>query len=599
MATAAVLPYDSTLGKRKRAEQTKQALLTERSSFDALWRELADYYVPRRTRFFVQDRNKGDRRNQLIIDSGPRFSARTLASGLHAGLTSPARPWMQLSTPDQELNTYGPVKEWLFVVTRRMLDLFQKSNLYNVLPVTYGDMGVFGTGAFGEIEDLQTLARFYSYPIGSFVVGLDARGLPGTFARDYQLTVEQVVEEFVQVNGNPRELDWSKASATVKTLWDQGNYTAPVECTWYVARNKYQHKPRALEARYSMPYVSCHYEQGRADAEYTNREAFLRESGYRTFPVLVPRWDVTGEDTYGTDSPGITALGDTKQLQWMQKSKAKAIAKALDPPLKGPHELKTAKVSLIPGGVTYVEDRSTGGSGHGLSPIHEVRLEGLGFLIQDMNETRDRVRRAFYEDLFLMLSMSEYGQRGGTPITAREVTERHEEKLLALGPVLERLNDELLDPLVDRTFTIMVGVGAIPPPPEELQNVELKVDYISILSQAQKLVGVSGHDRFLQSTLALAEVFPEVRHKVKVFRAIDDYAEMLGVDPHVVRDDDEAQALWDSEQQAAQQAQQAEQMKTQAQSVQALGTTPVQGGQSTALEAMSRALTGGPGMPVA
>lgn len=593
----AVGVHPSGLTKRGRFEQTKQALLTERSSFDAHWRELAEYYVPRRTRFFVQDRNKGERRSQQIIDSAPRFSARTLASGLHAGLTSPARPWMKLETPDADLNTYGPVKAWCWTVTRRMLDLFQKSNLYNVLPTAYGDMGVFGTAALSALEDPRSLIRFYSYPIGSFVLGLDARGMPSTFVRDYQLTVEQCVEQFGVVHGDFRTIDWSRLSVSTKNLWDQGNYQAPVDVTWYVGANKGDYDPRALEAARAMPFVSCHYEMGRGDADFTDRSGLLRESGFRTFPVLVPRWDVTGEDTYGTDSPGITGLGDTKALQLMQKHKAKAIAKAIDPPLKGPHELKTAKVSLVPGGVTYVEDARTGGSSHGLSPIHEVRLEGLAFLLQDMAETRDRVRRSFYEDLFLMLSMSEYGQRGGTPITAREVQERHEEKLLALGPVLERLNDELLDPLIDRTFGIMSALGVIPPPPQELEGMELKVEYVSILSQAQKLVGVSGHDRFLSSALGLAQVFPEVRHKIDAFRAVDDYADMLGVDPHVVRDEDAAQALWAQERQAAQQAAAAEQMKTLGQGVQALGRTPTEGGSSTALDQLTQAVTGGATSP--
>jgi hypothetical protein len=159
--------------------------------------------------------------------------------------------------------------------------------------------------------------------------------------------------------------------------------------------------------------------------------------------------------------------------------------------------------------------------------------------------------------------------------------------------VLERLNDELLDPLVDRTFGIMVAAGAIPPPPEELEGMELKVDYISILSQAQKLVGVSGHDRFLQSTLALAEVFPEVRHKVNVFRVIDDYADMLGVDPHVVVEDEQANAARAAEQQQLQQQQEAERLKTIGQGTQALANAPLQQGQTNALEQLARSLQGG------
>jgi hypothetical protein len=207
-----------------------------------------------------------------------------------------------------------------------------------------------------------------------------------------------------------------------------------------------------------------------------------------------------------------------------------------------------------------------------------------------MAETRDRVRRGFYEDLFLMLAQSEQVQ----PVTAAEIHARQEEKLIALGPVLERTNDELLDPAVDRVFAMMVRVGAIPEPPEALQGMPLKVEYLSIMAQAQKLVGVTGQDRLVQSALGMVEAFPEVRHKVNVFQVMDRYGDMLGVDPKIVRSDKDAAALQAAEQQAAQQAQQADQNKTEAQAAQALGNTPMQG--DTALTALvSRMGAGGIG----
>ena len=169
-------------------------------------------------------------------------------------------------------------------------------------------------------------------------------------------------------------------------------------------------------------------------------------------------------------------------------------------------------------------------------------------------------------------------------MTAREIEERHEEKLLALGPVLERTNDELLDPLIDRTFDLMHAAGAIPPAPPELQGMDLRVEYVSIMAVAQKLVGVVGQDRFLQSATALVEQFPQVRHKVNPFAVMNSYADMLGVDPHILRTDDEAQASLEQEQQAAQQAQQAEQLATMGKAARDLSQAPTQG--NTALRAV-------------
>jgi hypothetical protein len=581
--------YQDAKSKRQRYEALHSALKSERSSFDSHWRDLADWTLPRRTRFWAGDRNRGDMRNQKIINSTARFSARTLASGLHAGLTSPARPWMKLTTPDPQLAEFGPVKEWLHVVSQRMLTVFAQTNLYNMLPIVYGDMGLFATAAMSVVQDSKDLFRCYTYPLGSFVFGQNERGVVSTFAREYQLSVRQIVESF-GLKANGRDIDWTHISGAVQAAWDKGDYETPVDLTWMVAPNEDYRRDNPL-ARYKK-FTSCHFECGSANRPGDDSGGgFLRESGYDTFPVLGPRWDVTGEDTYGTDCPGMTALGDIKQLQGMERKKAQAIAKAVDPPLSGPSSLRTQKTSLLAGDITYVDTRE---GMNGLKPIHETRLEGLQYLIQDSERVEYRIQRAFYEDLFLMLARSD-AARGSQPITAREVEERHEEKLIALGPVLERTNDELLDPLVDRVYALMDEAGLIPEPPEQLAGVDLKVEYISILAQAQKLVGVVGLDRFLTSAGQMASVFGEsVLDKVDTDQAIDNYGEMLGVDPRLVRSTEDAQALRAQRAQQQQQAAQAAQAKDLSVAIKNAGSTKMEG--DTALNRIVQGATGGAAM---
>src|SRR5688572_297810 len=467
--------------KRDRYQGLFQKMKSDRSSYDDHWQQIADFMLPRRPRFWTTDRNKGDRRNQNIIDSTGKFAHRTLSAGMHSGLTNPARPWMKLSIPDPELRKFGPVKEWLHEVTQRMLTVFAESNLYNVLPLVYGDMGAFGTSAMGVLDDTRDLFRAYSYPIGSFCIGLDGRGLSTTFAHEYEITVRQVVEQFGVREGST-DIDWSRISQTVKRLWDIGQFEDPVTIGWVVQPNEYRDDSK-LDARF-MPWASCHFE---LQADNTPGREFLRESGFRTFPLMTPRWDVTGTSAYGEDCPGMTALGDVKQLQGEQRKKGQLLQKAVDPPLKGPSHLRQRKISLLPGDFTATDER-TGQTG--LSPIHEVRLEGFQHITADIADVRYMIEKAFYADLFLMLASSDQRLGADRP-TAREIEERHEEKLLMLGPVLERTNDELLDPLVERVFNMMDRNGLIPPPPPELQGVKWNVEYTSILHQAQKLVTVS------------------------------------------------------------------------------------------------------------
>lgn len=559
--------------KRQRYERLYTALKAERSSFDVHWREIAEYIFPVRFRSMTTDRNRGDRRTQKIIDSTATQAMNTLRAGLHAGVTSPARPWLNLSVADPGLAKFGPVKAWLHDLSDRMHSVFRLSNLYNALPLVYGDMGVFGTAAVGVLDDPGAMGkpgdlfRCYPYPIASYVLGMDNRGLASTFIREYPMTVEQIVEEFGGRDGRPlehgQEIDWTGISDTVKNLWENSTYATAVDVCWIVTPNR-ERKPYAL-GHESFAWSSCHYEKGNDDGK------FLRESGFHEFPILAPRWFRNAEDTYGTSSPGIDALGDIKQLQVQQKVKGKALAKMVDPPLTGPTSLMTQKVSLVSGDITYDDVRE---GKAGIRPIHEVQPRLLEFK-EDMAEVQFRINSAFLVPLFQMLSANQF--RGAQPPTAREVEELHEEKVTVLGPVLESTIDELLDPLVDRVFPMMERAGLVPPPPQELEGVDLTVEYTSFLAQALKLQYVGKTDRFVTTAMSMAAVFPAVVHKLNANAIIDAYQEDLGVDPKFVYTDDEANAA--AQQQAAQQQAlaQAQQIKDVSQGAKNLGSTPMTG----------------------
>lgn len=581
--------FDAYWGRGKRAfyEQRFAALKTERSSWDSHWQELAGFLQPRRTRFVASGRNHGSKANQKIIDSTGRLAARTLQSGLHAGLTSPARPWFKLTTPDPRLTKHAAVREWLHEVTGLMQAVFAQTNLYNALPLVYGDLGVFGTAAMVILDDRKDLFRARAFPVGSYVLDTDNRDRVDTFMRAYEMTVAQIVEEFGGDDGQPatpgQPINWSNISAQVRDQWNRGEYHHAYEILWAVGPNPDYREDSPL-ARH-MAYSSCYIERATTQWAGDDYQKILRTGGFNEFPVLAPRWEVEGEDSYGTSCPGMDVLGDVKMLQAMHRKKATAVEKIVDPPLSGPTSLKNQKTSLLSGDITYVDTRE---SMQGLRAIHEVNLN-LQHLREDISETQYRVRRAFYEDLFLMLAQGD-PYRGSQPVTAREIDERHEEKLLALGPVLERTNDELLDPLVDRAFAMLVRNELVPEPPAEIQGQNLKVEYVSVMAQAQKLVGVVGQDRFLSTMVPLTEAYPELRHKIRIFHFADAYAEMLGVDPRGIAPDEEAEAARQQEQQQVAAMQEAQTMQQTARAMKDASQAPMDG--DTALTRLAGVLGG-------
>lgn len=542
---------NNPLSKRSQYEVLRAQLDMERSSFMPHWRDLGEFILPRRPRFTQSDVNKGDRRNNKIIDSTASMAARTLRSGMMSGVTSPARPWFKLSTPDPDMAEYGPVKLWLDLVTQRMGTVFLKSNLYNALPIVYGDIGTFGTNATFIDEDFTgSVIRAFPFPIGSYMISNNENLQVDTFIRDFRMTVRQLVKKFGAVRPDTGTADWSMFSQTVRNAWDKSQYETWIDVVHLIRPNN-EHDPRKLSSK-NKRYSSCYYEGGQTKtSEYMSRERddlFLRESGYDLFPVLAPRWEVTGEDSYGTSCPGMDCLGDVKQLQLGEKRAMQAIDKMVNPPMIAPSTMKSVKTTILPGDINYSDAEGP----KGFRPAHEIDFRIME-LEQKQAQVRSRIQRSFYEDLFLMLSQSDRRD-----ITAREIEERHEEKLLALGPVLEQLNQDALDPLIDITFDKMLQQGLIPPAPKELQGQGLRVEYISVMAQAQKLVGLAGIERFAGFVQNMHQTMPEasITDKVDADQMVDDYANITGVPTNIVRTDEQVAAIRQQRAQA-QQAQQA------------------------------------------
>lgn len=496
-----------------------EALRKDRQPEEDRWQDLADYVVPHRYRKYLESAKHEKRSRPEIVNERASLDLRTLGSGMMAGITSPSRPWFRLSVADTELADYQPVKEWLHEVQRRMSEQFGRSNLYNVLPTVYTDMGQFGTAAVAQLEDDVDAFRFYTFPICSYALGVSPRRVVDSFAYQTRMTVGSVVRAYGEEN----------CSRRVQMAFKKGEVDQPVDVDVLIQPNEF-YRPGSILAKDQM-YGAWFSEKEGAKGQ------FLLESGFREFPVFTPRWESVDNDAYARDCPGMIALGSVRALQLEERTKLKAIEKQADPPLAAPSSMRSRLRSgrgLMPGGVVY-EDMPTGMQG--IRSVYDVRFDVAG-VTADIRELEARIREAYFADLFLMLSMTDRRQ-----MTAREVAERHEEKLMVLGPALERIHEELLDPLIDRTFNIMLRRGLLPEPPEELQNQQLKVEYISLLAQAQKMLGNGSIERYVGFVADAAQLDPSALDKFDADEAIDAYADGLGVPPKVNRSDEQVRTI--------------------------------------------------------
>jgi hypothetical protein len=520
---------------RQRLQERYSALKTDRTSWDTHWKEITDYLLPWSGRYYTTDRNKGNKRSGSVYDNTATRALRTLASGLMAGATSPARPWFKLAAPDPDLNNYHAVKLWLEDVQQRMSRVFQRTNVYRALHTMYEELGAFGTASCILLPDPQKVIHLYPVTVGEFCISQDAKSHVNVFYREFEMTVSQVVREF----------GYENCSQSVKTLYDRGTLEAPVTVIHCIEPR--DDRDPGKGDRLNMAYRSCYFETG------NNNPVMLRESGFEKFPVLAPRWSVTGNDVYG-NGPGMEALPDIRQLQHEQLRKAQGIDYQTQPPLQAPTSMQGRAVNMLPGGVTFHDAPQQ----NGIRTSFETNLN-LQYLLNDIQDVRARIGRSFYEDLFLMMQNDMRSN-----MTAREIQERHEEKLLMLGPVMERLQTELLEPLIDLTFDAMLAQNLIPPPPPELAGTDLGVEFVSVLAQAQRAVGSSSVDRFIGNVGAIAQMKPEVLDKINSDILVDRYADMLGVDPNIIIATEQAQALRQARNEAMAQKEQAAAMQQSA-----------------------------------
>lgn len=506
------------------------------------WRDLSRYINPKRGHFegFVPNYN-AQYDYRLIMDGDPAHYARTMAAGMSSGLTSPSSPWFRLGLQDPMATESEAARIWLDDVQKIISTIFSKSNFYASCQQIYEELGMFGTGAFGIYEDYDTVIRCRSYTIGEYYLGTDFVGRVNSFARQYWMTIDQVVSEF----------GWENCSDMVKNGYKSG-----------------------MRDTYVLIYTLCEPNTNKVDdlADYRGKEfrsvtweaqavstRALRISGYNEFPIMAPRWEMTTTaDVYGV-GPGWYALGDIKSLYRMEKDSLLGINKMADPPLQVDASVE-GTVNTLPGGITRSNAQTPNA---GVRAAYQVNPD-INALESKIQSKKRQIASRFYADLFQMMIESDRKD-----ITAREVEEKHSEKFSLLGPVLGRIQDDLLSPAIDRTFAIALRNNLIPPPPPEIEGMPLKVEYVSVLAAAQRSIGAVSIEQEAQFVGGLAQVFPEAVDNYNPDEAIREHANMIGTPQRIIRSKDEVAKMradrahqQQTMQQQAQAAQMAESAKT-------------------------------------
>jgi hypothetical protein len=517
-----------TLELRKHCQARKTALLAERDLYVADWKAVAEYVDPYAGRFLMNQQG-GTRKlpsRSKIINSEATRSVRTMDAGFMGGHTSKSRPWFLLGVGDPVLKERPNVKAWCDDITQAIRDVLARSNFYTALPDFYHSRHLFGVGGMLCDIDPKDTVRFYSRAIGTYAIGLDARGIADSFWYCFERTARQIEQQYAATLGGNEKLPQKVQEALRNNRGDQK----------FTIESLIEPNPDAKPGRQASPFRPFRQVYW-IDGDASDVCGCLKVAGHYDNPALVSRWGATGNDCYGP-SPAIDTLGDIKQLQYLEGEKLRLIDLLSKPPLQLPDYLRNKGASLNPGERIYVTPMQTQ---QAVTPIYTPDARGLQQVQQEIETVTARIRSAFFVDLFRMLDSLEDRER-----TAYELSERKEEKIAMLGPALESLTDEVLDPVISRVYGIMDQAGLLPPPPEELQNgVPLNVEYTSMLAQAQKAAGLGTIERTIGFVGQMVAQFqrPDLVDKLDLDQTIDEYAERAGSPSRIVRSDDDVAAI--------------------------------------------------------
>ena len=530
--------------------------LEQRLSMMRTWRDtwwiqnysdLARFILPRRSIWLTQSAGglpspntmtRGLEINENILDPTATFAARICSGGLMSGLASPSRPWFKIIPAIKGAQIDEAAREWLDSVEDVVYTVLARSNFYNAFSQECEDIVIYGTAVNIIYEDEKDLIRCYTPCVGEYFLSSGATMRVDGLYRAYVMTIAQIVDFFGLDNCPP----------DIQKMWNEKGGALTTE--------------RLIAHSIEPNFAIAGTKIGKVTGGFAWREVYwvygagsqypLAMRGFMEQPFTAARWATQSNDAYGR-SPGMDILPDVMQLQVETARKAEGIEKGLRPPLLAHAELKNMPTSQNPGAVTFVNDM---GAGKGMRSIYESQFD-LKDVSADLALIQQRIKVGLFNDLFLLISQSE----PNTEKTATEITAKVTEKLAVLGPVIEGLLGESLQPKLRRIFGILKRKKMIPPVPKSLQGVPLDIQFVSILALAQKAASTTGVEGLARMAAAMSPIWPEVKDNIDPDQMIRQYSELLGNKQSLMRGPDMTAHIREKQQEMVKQQQQMQQMQ--------------------------------------
>ena len=516
-------------------------MLNDRSDFEQIWRDISEWLLPDHGVFNYTSKPRPKKRvTSKIMNDVAEDALDVLTAGLQAGLTSPARKWFSLDFDRPYLNRIIPLRAWLDECEKVLYSAFQASNFYSIIHSFYIEYAGFGIGAIYFGADADPF-RFEVCEVGTYVIAEGPNHIVDKLYRVLFMTAQNIVRKFPDtVSNRVKKIADSYPEYVIPVLhavFPQKQGGKPFTSMYYEYLN-------SGSAPYPYPTETSGSVSGVSD------ERILRISGFHEFPFLVSRWELIGDKIYGP-SPGKKAVPSIRRLQEIEKAQMLATHKEADPPLNAPARMK-GSIRKLPGGINYYDNPQ-----ETVNEVYRVRRD-LTAAFTNIERIEKSIKTKFFNELFLTASRDP----NLSPLKAAEVYERKDERMIRLGPTVERAQFEVLSPLINRGFNIAGRKGMLPEFPQEFVDEvaggNYKIIYVSPLAEAQKQLGMAPITNFLQTFAGVLQLAPEARDKINADRLVDEIGETTGAPAVIFNTEEEIAAI---RQQRAEEAARQQQMQ--------------------------------------
>ncbi len=547
------MPTDPELGK-KLCERF-EALKGIRSPWESLWSEIAKYVMPRRAPGMNGTISTPSTINEAqLFDTTAIRANMTLANGQLAWMSPLESAWFAF---EPQKNQGDDARLWLSEATQTAREELAISNFYTAIHEAYLDRGAFGTCALYIEPGRRNLLNAQVWPVGSFVIDEDESGIVDTAIREVKLTARQAVQRFGEGNISEKV---RKAYGDAKQAHNKFDF---LHCI-YPREDAERDKEKLDDS--NMPIASVYLEKEGAH--------ICRSSGFEEMPVMVSRYLEWGSGMgalYGW-SPSFAALPEARQLNFLQKMMDALAEKMAFPPVLAPEELE-GEIDANAMGVTYFSRELQSGN----LPREWMTAGKYDVGLERVRERQQAIKDAFHVDLFQMFAQLD------KQMTAREVAERSQEKLIQFSPTFARLTGELFNPGLERIFGILLRAGRLGEVPESMiqqvgENVGFvpvpKVQYSSRIALALRALPAIGYARTLERLLSLAQIAPSVLDNFNFDKAEREVSLSDGVPAEFLYKEKEVENVRRQRAQAAQQAQQQQAQMMAADAIGKVGRVP-------------------------